>query len=111
MIRAATWHYYGRLLKAGVRVFEFQGTVMHSKNFVADGIYSTVGSINFDVRSMSVNAENGFAFHSPEFGSRMEALFRQDRARSREVTYQEWRKRGLFRRMKEWIALVWQTYY
>jgi cardiolipin synthase len=111
MIRAASWFQYGPLLKAGIRIYEYAPTMMHSKNFVVDGLYATVGSINFDVRSMSINAENGVAFYSVDFGNQMEALFRKDKMRCEEITLESWRKRSFFRRPMELVARLWEPYY
>jgi cardiolipin synthase len=111
MIRAASWFHYGALLKSGVRIYEYQPTMMHAKNVVIDGLYSTIGSVNFDLRSMKVNAENSLAFYDKEFGSQMEAMFREDTKRSREITYKEWKRRSYFRRLIELAARIWEPYY
>ena len=50
MVRQASWRHYGELLEAGVRIWEYEPTMMHNKTMVVDGIYSTVGSINFSAR-------------------------------------------------------------
>jgi cardiolipin synthase A/B len=111
MIRAASWSQYGKLLRAGVRIFEYRDTMMHSKNFVADGIYSTVGSINFDVRSMAINAENGLAFYDRGFGGELQNVFEKDKANCDEITLTQWRKRGPMRRLIELLARLWEPYY
>ncbi len=111
MIRPASWFHYGHLLESGVKIYEYQPTMIHAKNVVIDGLFSTIGSINFDLRSMKVNAENSLAFYDPGFGAKMEALFREDKTRCRQITYEEWKHRGLWRRAIELVARIWEPYY
>jgi len=62
MVRMASRNHYGPLLKGGVKIYEYQPTMLHTKAMVVDGIFSTIGSINFDERSMSKNAETVWPF-------------------------------------------------
>ena len=55
--------HYGDMLKGGVKIYEYPPTMLHNKTMVVDGIFSTIGSINFDARSMSKNAEESLAFY------------------------------------------------
>jgi cardiolipin synthase len=96
--------YYGRLLQAGVRVFERQGALLHAKTTVIDGVWATVGSANLDWRSFVHNAEANAVLVDAEFGARMEAVFEQDVAASREVTLESWHQRGWMQRMQESLA-------
>ncbi|HEY3168597.1 MAG TPA: phospholipase D-like domain-containing protein [Candidatus Binatia bacterium] len=48
---------YGPLLLGGVQVFEYKASLMHAKTIVIDGIWSTIGSTNFDNRSFALNQE------------------------------------------------------
>ncbi len=111
LIRAASWFHYGGLLKAGVRIFEYQPTMVHAKNVVVDGLYSTIGSINFDLRSMELNSENSLGFYDQGFASQVEAMFHEDKKRCREVTLKEWKDRSYFRRLIELGARIWEPYY
>ena len=61
MVRFASWSHYGDMLKSGVKIYEYTPTMLHNKAMVVDGIYLTIGSINFDSRSMSKNAEESLA--------------------------------------------------
>ena len=94
MVRSASWAHYGELLKAGVRIFEYQPTMLHNKTLVVDHVYATIGSINFDARSMNANAEESLAFYDRSFAGEMEAMFLRDRKRCREITYGIWDHRG-----------------
>ncbi len=111
MVRFASWIHYGELLKRGVHIYEYRGTMMHNKTMVVDGLYSTIGSINFDSRSMSRNAEESLAFYDRGFAAKMQAMFEDDRKRCSEITYQEWDKRGIVQRLAELIFWVWEPYY
>ncbi|WP_280156230.1 phospholipase D-like domain-containing protein [Piscinibacter sp. XHJ-5] len=96
--------HYGRLLQAGVRVFEREGALLHAKTAVIDGVWAAVGSANLDWRSFVHNAEANAIVLDGGFGAEMEAVFRRDVAASREVTLEEWHRRGWFQRMREALA-------
>lgn len=108
MIRWASHSYYEELLAAGVRIFEFQPTMIHQKLLVADGIWSLVGSANMDVRSKELNQENMLGLQDRGFGVEMERTFMADLARAREITLDQWRKRPLHRRIPERIARLFE---
>jgi cardiolipin synthase len=111
MVRSASWLHYGELLKAGVRIFEYQPTMLHNKTLVVDHVYATIGSINFDARSMNANAEESLAFYDRSFAGEMEAMFLRDRKRCREITYAMWDHRGAQRRATELVSWIWEPYY
>jgi cardiolipin synthase len=111
MVRFASWHHYGELLAAGVRIFEYRKTMMHNKTMVVDGLYSTIGSINFDTRSMNRNAEESLAFYDRGFAQKMEAMFADDKQNCEEITYRAWKKRGLAQRLAELVFWVFEPYY
>ena len=96
--------HYGRLLQAGVRVFERQGALLHAKTTVIDGAWATVGSANLDWRSFVHNAEANVIVLDAGFGAQMEAVFREDVSASREVTLAQWHARGWLQRASEALA-------
>jgi len=96
--------HYGRLLAAGVRVFERQGALLHAKTTVIDGVWATVGSANLDWRSLVHNAECNAIVLDADFGGEMEAVFLHDVAASREITLEDWKRRGWLRRVQEALA-------
>ena len=110
-IRFASHSYYQELLDAGVRIFEFQPTFLHSKTFVVDGQWAVVGSANMDVRSKELNEENVLGILEPEFSAQLEASFERDLARSEEIIGREWRKRGLGRRLLERLFVLFAEQY
>ncbi len=111
MVRQASWSHYGELLEGGVRIWEYEPTMLHNKTMVVDGIYSTVGSINFVARSMNTNAEESLAFYDREFARKLEAMFRKDRKRCDEITLSEWKNRGFTKRLSETVFWAFEPYY
>jgi cardiolipin synthase len=110
-VRLASRHHYGEMLEAGVKIYEYAPTMMHCKTMVADDIYATIGSINFDARSMRANQEESLAFYDKDVAARLEAIFRRDLERCRRVTYESWDHRGFLVRLSELVFWMWEPYY
>jgi len=104
MIRLTSHYYYEELLAAGVRIYEYQSTMMHTKGIVVDGKWSVVGSANMDVRSIELNLENVLGILDDGFARTMETTFHQDLKHAREIRLEEWRRRGPWERVKERLA-------
>jgi cardiolipin synthase A/B len=111
VVRMASRLHYGELLRSGVRIFEYSRTMMHNKDAVIDGIFSTIGSINFDARSTRENAEESLAFYDRDFGARLEATFAEDQKYCREITYQSWKRRGVEQRLAEFVSGLFKPLY
>jgi cardiolipin synthase len=111
LVRTASRLHYGELLTAGVRIFEYNRTMMHNKDAVIDGLFSTIGSINFDARSTHENAEASLAFYDRDLGAQLEAIFAEDERHCREITYKSWKKRGLDERLAELISSAFKPLY
>jgi cardiolipin synthase len=94
------------LLRRGIRIFEYQVTMMHSKTMVVDGIWSTIGSSNFDDRSFRLNDEVNVNVYDEGMAARMEAMFFEDLSRTVEVTSPKWLRRPVFEKLKENFAGV-----
>ena len=95
---------YGKLLDAGVEVYEFQPTMLHQKTMLVDGAWATVGTANFDNRSFALSEETNICFHDPVLVAQLAAAFQEDLKRCERIVRQEWRKRGLLQRVKEVAA-------
>jgi cardiolipin synthase len=104
VVRLAGRASYDTLLTAGVRVYEWQPTTLHAKTFVVDGEWSTVGSMNFDNRSMALNDEATLMVLDRTAGQNMERIFLDDLRHAEEVTLATFRKRSWLRRIAEWGA-------
>lgn len=84
---------YGRMLEAGIQLFEWQGSVLHSKTAIVDGRWCTVGTYNLDYRSWRFNLEVVAAIEDPEVAHAMEWRFEEDLAHAKPVSYEQWRRR------------------
>jgi cardiolipin synthase len=94
---------FGRLLAGGVKMFEYQPTMFHLKTMVVDGIFSTVGSANFDERSFHLNEEINLFVYDKGFAEKMRAAFERDQAQCRPYTFKMWKHRPLGKRFMEWV--------
>ncbi|MBI2565888.1 MAG: cardiolipin synthase ClsB [Candidatus Schekmanbacteria bacterium] len=103
-ILLAARHVYGRLLAAGVRLYEWQGRILHAKTATVDGFWSTVGSANLDFQSLRRSREVNIVISSEDFAAQMERLFLEDVASCEEVTMEAWQRRSLSERIVSWIA-------
>ncbi|QJR36935.1 phospholipase D-like domain-containing protein [Gemmatimonas groenlandica] len=104
LIRHAAHGTYHKLLKGGVRVFEYQRATLHAKTVVIDGHASLIGSSNLDFRSFWLNAECNVLVFDDECGAGMEASFEADLKDSHEVTMEEWRQRTWSHRVFDRLA-------
>jgi cardiolipin synthase len=95
---------YEELLQAGVRIYEFQPTMIHSKTMIVDGTWGTIGSMNFDNRSMAFNNESNLVFLDAQLGNEMNATFMADLAHAREIKLDEFRRRGRWERLLEGVS-------
>jgi cardiolipin synthase len=103
--QASRWH-YELLLRRGIRIFEYQPTMMHAKTMVVDGAWTTIGSSNFDDRSFRLNDEVNINIYNDDIASQMETMFHADLARCEEVTLRKWFRRGWLDKTKEKLAGV-----
>ena len=101
LARRAARGRYDRLLAAGVRVFEWQPTALHAKTFVVDELWSSVGTMNFDNRSLVLNEEVTLMVLDAGFGHDMTAMFVDDLRHATEITREEFRKRSWTERVVE----------
>jgi len=100
--------YYEGLLRAGVRIFERQDAILHSKTALVDGVWATVGSTNLDWRSFLHNHELNAVVLGSDFGKQMQAMIDKDLAASKAITLQAWQQRGPLLRLKEWFSRWWE---
>ena len=92
---------YEQLLAGGVRIYEYQPSMMHSKTFIVDGIWGSVGSMNFDNRSLAFNNESNLVFLDSGVGAQMNATFFDDVSRSKEIILSEFVKRPWYDKVLE----------
>jgi len=99
---------YGRLLEADVEILEYNTTLLHHKTMVVDGIWSTIGTTNFDSRSFAHNEENNVCFYDARVAMELTAIFEADAKQCVKVALESWRRRGWFRKVQEVIAAMLQ---
>jgi cardiolipin synthase A/B len=102
--RLAAHARYDSLLSAGIRVYEYQPTTLHAKTFVVDGMWSSIGTMNFDNRSLALNDEATLMVLDSAAGRRMEEVFLDDLTRSREIDLPTFRRRSWTQHVAEWAA-------
>jgi cardiolipin synthase len=100
-VQLASEALWGRLLRAGLRIFRWEEDVLHAKTAVIDGEWATVGSFNLDHRSWTMNLEVNVNIVGRETVAELERVFLADQERAPELTRIEWRKRGLFIRLAQ----------
>jgi cardiolipin synthase len=100
--------HYTHLLKSGVKLYEHRDAMLHAKTAVIDGVWSTIGSTNMDLWSFLRNDEVNAVILGTDFANEMEALFEKDIANSNQVLLEQWKKRPLFGKVKEWLARLLQ---
>ena len=101
IVRFAGRAWYKTLLNAGVRIYEWQPTTLHAKTFVVDGLWSTVGSMNFDNRSMALNDESTLVVLDGAVGGEMNGIFLSDLRHAEEITAAAFARRPWFERIME----------
>ncbi|HEX9715016.1 MAG TPA: phospholipase D-like domain-containing protein, partial [Desulfurivibrionaceae bacterium] len=100
---AQRYHYSG-LLQSGVKVYEHDTSLLHAKTAVVDQVWATVGSTNLDYLSLLSNDEVNAVILSKEFAVEMEKMFARDLADSKQIHWEEWKKRPLLPRLREWFV-------
>jgi cardiolipin synthase A/B len=85
-VQAASRSYYADLLAAGVRIFEYEGGLLHTKSLTLDGAVTLIGSANLDRRSFDLNYENNILFYDPALTAEMCRRQEEYLAQSHEVT-------------------------
>ncbi len=104
VVRRASRAKWGPLLEAGVKIYEYQPTFYHTKVMVVDDCWVSVGSTNFDNRSFRLNDEANINVFDRRFAEEQIQIFAEDRARSRKVTLEEWRRRPITERLEELVG-------
>jgi cardiolipin synthase A/B len=96
--------HYSALLRAGVKIHERRGAMLHAKTATIDGVWSCVGSTNLDWRSFLHNDEIDATILGREFAGQMQAAFAADLEESEAIDLERWEDRSLQLRLKEWAA-------
>ena len=97
--RYASDHLYGKLLEAGIEIYEYNRTMLHQKTMVVDGLWLTIGTTNFDNRSFALDEESNVCVADRELAAKLEDIFKEDLKSCERVRLEQWRKRGIRKRV------------
>jgi cardiolipin synthase len=101
MARQNSVRLYGPLLKAGIEIYEYNHTMLHQKTMVVDGVWSTVGTTNFDSRSFAHNEESNVCVLDSKLAKKLEAIFVADIKGCDLITLKQWRNRPLLHKLAQ----------
>jgi cardiolipin synthase len=104
LVRLASKRRWGRLLAAGVEIFEYQPTMMHNKMLILDGRLVSVGSTNFDMRSFDLNDEASLNIYSTAFSTQMTAVMNADLQHATPYTLDIWQRRSWSEKLGELLV-------
>jgi cardiolipin synthase len=92
---------YEELLASGIRIYEYQPSMMHAKTFIVDGMWGSIGSMNFDNRSLAFNNESNLVFLDAGVGAQMNATYLDDLTQAKEITLEEFKRRPWYDKVIE----------
>jgi cardiolipin synthase len=107
LTRSSSRRLYGKLLKAGAQVYEYEPSMIHVKAMMIDDLWAVVGSTNFDHRSFEINDEVNLAILDKAVTRRLVDDFERDLEQSKLITYSEWRRKMRFR-LDEWVGSIFE---
>lgn len=106
IVQHASHHHFGTLLKRGVKIYEYEKTLLHQKVMVVDGLWSAVGSTNFDERSFELNDEVSIGVVDPAIAAQLRAAFFADIKHTKQRSLNEWKNRGLWHKTVDGVAYL-----
>jgi cardiolipin synthase A/B len=106
IVQHASHHHFGTLLKRGVRIYEYRKTLLHQKLIVVDGVWSCVGSTNFDDRSFRLNDEVSIGVIDPAVAAQLRTAFANDLHHARERKFGEWKARSWWHKVKDGVSYL-----
>lgn len=101
MVQHAGHRNFEKLLKCGVRLFEYPHTLLHQKIMTVDGLWCAVGSSNFDDRSFETNDEISLSIADAALAQRLDGIFEKYVARADEIQLDAWVRRGSWHKLKD----------
>jgi cardiolipin synthase len=109
LVRHAGRRQFGRLLEAGISIYEYKPALLHAKTMVIDGTWATVGSTNLDYRSFRLNDELNVVAYDTAFAARLEKVFEEDLQYAQRIDLASWRNRGFLGRLFELLAIPFES--
>jgi cardiolipin synthase len=105
-VRLASRRMYGEILRVGVRVFEYEPGMTHTKALLVDDLWSVIGTTNLDNRSFEHNDEVNVAIRDESVTARLTKDFVDDLIRSREITTRAWERRPVWEKLIGTVAWI-----
>jgi cardiolipin synthase A/B len=102
-VKYASREYYQKLMDLGIEIYEYQPTMMHTKAMVVDGVFSMLGSANFDNRSLEMNDEMNIGITDPQFAARVVEGFNRDLRVSKRLDPATWPHRAALEKAREYF--------
>lgn len=106
LVQHASHHHFGTLLERGIKIWEYDKTLLHQKVIVVDGLWSCVGSTNFDDRSFQLNDELSVGVIDAGVAASLRAAFAADLRHARQISLDQWENRPLSHKLKDGIAYL-----
>ncbi len=103
-VRRASRSRWGEILQAGAEMYEYQPTMFHCKLMIVDEKFVSLGSTNFDPRSFGLNDESNLNVFDADFARRQSEIFADDLAKSKRVTFEQWKNRPVSTKAWEQFA-------
>jgi cardiolipin synthase len=98
-------HLYGKLLEAGIEIYEYVPTMLHQKIMIVDGVWVTVGTTNFDNRSFALHEESNVCIYDRRLAQELERTFLRDMQASERIELEKWRRRSALTKVRGAAAL------
>jgi cardiolipin synthase len=106
VVQHASHHHFGTMLKRGIKLYEYQPTLLHQKVMIVDGLWSCVGSTNFDDRSFQLNDEISMGIVDRGIAAQLKAAFNDDMRLAKQRTLKEWQARPLWHKAIDGLAYL-----
>lgn len=100
--------HYSDLLDAGVRIYESHTEVLHAKTVTIDGVWSVIGSSNFDYRSAALNSEIDLVVLGRQTADELKVKFKVDIGKAKKIDNTAWQRRPMTQRLKEFFSRVFE---
>ena len=110
LLKYASYSYFEKLMQSGIKIHLYSDRMLHAKTVVIDGVWSTIGSMNMDIRSLEYNREINAIILDKHFAEKMTETFQDDLKNSKNIDPDKWRHRGVPRKAMESFARLWERW-